>query len=172
MWCESWLHHWLWVHDSLLDWLCRRRWIMDWLMDLWVNLRYWSRRRMGLGANIRMRVGANGWWICCLSICCFWSTELTMSWNFLSNNFNKQSTLSGERRFSSRHERGTKKKIWVTMWNRTSGLRIPRSNALPLSLFLVWEKDWVCPHFTLENTHCRLKDYLCASEVVRILIKL
>ena len=93
MWCESWLHHWLWVHDSLLDWLCRRRWIMDWLMDLWVNLRYWSRRRMGLGANIRMRVGANGWWICCLSICCFWSTELTMSWNFLSNNFNKQSTL-------------------------------------------------------------------------------
>ena len=93
MWCESWLHHWLWVHDSLLDWLCRRRWIMDWLMDLWVNLRYWSRRRMGLGANIRMRVGANGWWICCLPICCFWSTELTMSWNFLSNNFNKQSTL-------------------------------------------------------------------------------
>ena len=38
-----------------------------------------------------------------------------------------------ERFFSSYHERGTKKKFWVPMRNRTSDLRIPRSDALPLS---------------------------------------
>ena len=35
--------------------------------------------------------------------------------------------------FSSCHERGTKKKFWVPMRKRTSDLRIPRSDALPLS---------------------------------------
>ena len=35
--------------------------------------------------------------------------------------------------FSSCHERGTKKKFWVPMRNRTSYLRIPCSDALPLS---------------------------------------
>ena len=34
---------------------------------------------------------------------------------------------------SSCHERGTEKKFWVPMRNRTSDLRIPRSDALPLS---------------------------------------
>ena len=34
---------------------------------------------------------------------------------------------------SSCHERGTKKKILSPMRNRTSDLRIPRSDALPLS---------------------------------------
>ena len=43
-----------------------------------------------------------------------------------------------ERCFSSCHERGTKKKLLrvrvrVSMRNRTSDLRIPRSDALPLS---------------------------------------
>ena len=38
-----------------------------------------------------------------------------------------------DRYFSSCHERGTKKKFWVPMRNRTSDLRIPRSDALPLS---------------------------------------
>ena len=38
-----------------------------------------------------------------------------------------------ERFFSSYHERGTKKKFWVPMRSRTSDLRIPRSDALPLS---------------------------------------
>ena len=35
--------------------------------------------------------------------------------------------------FSSCHERGTKKKFWVPTKNRTSDLRIPGSDALPLS---------------------------------------
>ena len=35
--------------------------------------------------------------------------------------------------FPSCHERGTKKKFWVPMRNRTSDLRIPHSDALPLS---------------------------------------
>ena len=35
--------------------------------------------------------------------------------------------------FSSCHERGIKKEFWVSVRNRTSNLRIPRSNALPLS---------------------------------------
>ena len=35
--------------------------------------------------------------------------------------------------FSSCHERGTKKKFRVPIRNRTSDLRIPRSDALPLS---------------------------------------
>ena len=35
--------------------------------------------------------------------------------------------------FSSCHERGAKKKSRVPMRNRTSELRIPRSDALPLS---------------------------------------
>ena len=35
--------------------------------------------------------------------------------------------------FSSCHERGTKKKFWVPMRNQTSDLRIPCSDALPLS---------------------------------------
>ena len=34
---------------------------------------------------------------------------------------------------SSCHKHGTKKKFWVPMRNRTSDLRIPRSDALPLS---------------------------------------
>ena len=34
---------------------------------------------------------------------------------------------------SSCHERGTEKKFWVPMRNRTSEIRIPRSDALPLS---------------------------------------
>ena len=34
---------------------------------------------------------------------------------------------------STRHERGTKKKFWVPMRNRSSDLLIPRSDALPLS---------------------------------------
>ena len=38
-----------------------------------------------------------------------------------------------ERCFSSCHEHGTKKKICVSMRNRTLDLRIPRSDALPLS---------------------------------------
>ena len=40
---------------------------------------------------------------------------------------------NNERYFSSCHERGTKKKFWVPMGNQTSNLRIPRSDALPLS---------------------------------------
>ena len=35
--------------------------------------------------------------------------------------------------FSFCHERGTKKKFWVPMRNRTSDLRIPRFDAPPLS---------------------------------------
>ena len=35
--------------------------------------------------------------------------------------------------FSSCHEREIKKEFWVSVRNRTSNLRIPRSNALPLS---------------------------------------
>ena len=35
--------------------------------------------------------------------------------------------------FSSYHERGTRKKFWVPLRNRASDLRIPRSDALPLS---------------------------------------
>ena len=43
------------------------------------------------------------------------------------------SLLLSERYFSSCHERGTKKKFLDPMRNRTSDLRIPRSDALPLS---------------------------------------
>ena len=42
-------------------------------------------------------------------------------------------SLLSERYFSSCHERGTKKKFLDPMRNRTSDLRIPRSDALPLS---------------------------------------
>ena len=35
--------------------------------------------------------------------------------------------------FSSCHERGTKEKFWVSLRNRTSDLRIPRFDALPLN---------------------------------------
>ena len=40
---------------------------------------------------------------------------------------------NGERCFSSCQEYGAKKKFWVPMRNQTSDLRIPQSNALPLS---------------------------------------
>ena len=43
------------------------------------------------------------------------------------------SPLAPENVFSSCHERGTKNKFWVPMRNRTWNLRIPRSDALPLS---------------------------------------
>ena len=43
------------------------------------------------------------------------------------------SPLAPENVFSSCHEHGTKKKFWVPIRNRTSDLRIPRSDALPLS---------------------------------------
>ena len=43
------------------------------------------------------------------------------------------SPLAPENVFSSCHERGTKKKFWFPIRNRTSDLRIPRSDALPLS---------------------------------------
>ena len=54
---------------------------------------------------------------------------------------NKDNSLDFERIYaqiekevcSSCHERETKKKFWVPMRNRTSLLRIPRSDALPLS---------------------------------------
>ena len=45
----------------------------------------------------------------------------------------KQIQRNKERCFSSCHERGTKKIFWVPIRNRTSDLRIPRSDAPPLS---------------------------------------
>ena len=44
-----------------------------------------------------------------------------------------QSLKKYERCFSSCHERGTKKKFLIPIRNRTSDLRITRSDALPLS---------------------------------------
>ena len=43
------------------------------------------------------------------------------------------SSVKNKIRFSSYHERGTKKQFWVLTRNRTSDFRFPRSDALPLS---------------------------------------
>ena len=43
------------------------------------------------------------------------------------------SLVKNKIRFSSYHERGTKKQFWVLTRNRTSDFRFPRSDALPLS---------------------------------------
>ena len=52
-----------------------------------------------------------------------------------SNIFERKSGADKQRKmFSSCHERGTKKKFWVLMRNRTSDLRIPHSDALTTDL--------------------------------------
>ena len=52
-----------------------------------------------------------------------------------SNIFEGESGADKQRKmFSSCHERGTKKKSWVLMRNRTSDLRIPHSDALTTDL--------------------------------------
>ena len=52
-----------------------------------------------------------------------------------SNIFEGESGADKQRKmFSSCHERGTKKKPWVPMRNRTSDLRIPHSDALTTDL--------------------------------------
>ena len=48
-------------------------------------------------------------------------------------NFELGKEINKDRCFPSCIERGTKKKFWVLKRNRISDLRIPRSDALPLS---------------------------------------
>ena len=57
-------------------------------------------------------------------------TQMKSIWK---TNLNGTINLIGESCFSSCHERETKQKFWVPMRNRTSDLRIPRCDALPLS---------------------------------------
>ena len=61
--------------------------------------------------------------------------------------------------FSSCHECGTKKKFWVFTRNRTSDLRIPRSDALPLSHrdSTVARRGEVC--YEVENSSYILKHF-------------
>ena len=58
------------------------------------------------------------------------------------------------KRISSCHERGTKKKFWVPMRNRTSDLRIPRSNALPLSHRLYDERGLLRSSYDKRPAYC------------------
>ena len=58
------------------------------------------------------------------------------------------------KRISSCHERGTKKKFWVPMRNRTSDLRIPRSNALPLSHRLYGERGLLRSSYDKRPAYC------------------
>ena len=63
-------------------------------------------------------------------------------------NFMFPQLSTGEGCFSSCHEHGTKKKLWVSMRNQTSDLQIPCSNALSLSHRdyseggLLWSSVW------------------------------
>ena len=64
----------------------------------------------------------------------FWpSQRISEFWPVARETYWRYINIAWERCFSSSHERGTKKKFWVPMRNRTSNLRIPRSVALPLS---------------------------------------
>lgn len=42
---------------------------MNWLMNFRMDLRCWPGRRVWFGSYIGMRVGANGGWACCVTLC-------------------------------------------------------------------------------------------------------
>ena len=80
------------------------------------------------------------WWKCSLSRFTTWKKKIK-SFNFsmfnllmvvsseLYENFvYKTKEIEFKNVFSSRRKRGTEKKFWVTMRNRTSDLRIPKKN--------------------------------------------
>ena len=57
--------------------------------------------------------------------------------------------------FSSCHERGKKKKFWVPMRNRTSDLRIPRSDAVTTkSQSLHGERDLLRSSYDTRPAYC------------------
>ena len=78
-------------------------------------------------------------------------------------NFELGKEINKDRCFPSCHERGTKKKFWVPKRNRISDLRIPRSDALPLS-----HRDSTVSEVYFLNEALRHSQILGDSEAARI----